>query len=85
MYKTTLGIDGMICSMCESHVNSAIRNAVNVKKVASDHRKGETVVLTDESPDINALRAAVEQTGYRVTRTETEELQKKGWTLFRRK
>ena len=85
MYNTTLGIDGMMCSMCESHVNDAVRNAVNVKKVASDHRKGETVVLTDESPDTDALRVAVERTGYRVTRVETEEVQKKGWALFRRK
>ncbi len=27
MVKTTLKIDGMMCGMCESHVNDAIRNA----------------------------------------------------------
>ena len=26
MVKTTLGIDGMMCGMCESHMNDAIRN-----------------------------------------------------------
>ena len=32
MTKTTLKIDGMMCGMCESHMNDAIRNAFNVKK-----------------------------------------------------
>ena len=26
MKKITLGIDGMACNMCESHINDAIRN-----------------------------------------------------------
>ena len=34
MTKTTLKIDGMMCGMCESHMNDAIRNAFNVKKVS---------------------------------------------------
>lgn len=25
MIKTTLGIEGMMCGMCESHINNAIR------------------------------------------------------------
>ena len=25
MLKITLGVDGMMCGMCESHVNDAIR------------------------------------------------------------
>ena len=26
MYQITLGIDGMMCGMCESHINDAVRN-----------------------------------------------------------
>ena len=38
MIKTTLKIDGMMCGMCESHVNDAIRKAFPaVKKVTSSH------------------------------------------------
>ncbi len=33
MYKTTVKIDGMMCGMCESHVNDAIRAKMSVKKV----------------------------------------------------
>ena len=34
MIKTTVGIDGMMCGMCESHVNDAIRKSFDVKKVS---------------------------------------------------
>ena len=37
MIKTTVKVDGMMCGMCESHVNEAIRNAFKVKKVNSSH------------------------------------------------
>ena len=52
MYQTTLKIDGMMCGMCESHINDTIRKAAPVKKVTSSHAKGEAVVLTDEPLDI---------------------------------
>ena len=32
MYQITLKIDGMACSMCESHVCDTIRNQFQVKK-----------------------------------------------------
>ena len=31
MYKVTAGIEGMMCGMCESHIQDAIRKAFNVK------------------------------------------------------
>lgn len=77
MYETVLKIDGMMCPMCESHVNDAVRAALAVKKVTSSHKKGETVVLTDAPADEQALRAAVEKTGYRVLAVTTGEQEKK--------
>ena len=41
MQKITLEIDGMMCGMCESHINDAIRKAFSVKKVSSSHSKDE--------------------------------------------
>ena len=35
MIKTTLKIDGMMCGMCESHMNDLIRKNFKVKKVTS--------------------------------------------------
>ena len=46
MYQITLGIDGMMCGMCESHINDVIRSKFSVKKVTASHSKGEAVILT---------------------------------------
>ena len=39
MYETKVKIDGMMCGMCESHINDTIRKAVPVKKVSSSHTR----------------------------------------------
>jgi copper chaperone CopZ len=78
MNKITAQIDGMMCSMCESHVNEALRKAFHVKKVTSSHSKGETVLLTEDSVTEAQLRAALAPTGYAVGTVKVEEGVKKG-------
>lgn len=78
MLKITVKVDGMMCGMCESHVNDAIRKAFSVKKVTSSHKKGETVILTDSSLDEDALRSAIDATGYEVKAISKEPYEKKG-------
>ena len=39
MLKTVLKIDGMMCGMCESHMNDLIRKHCKVKKVSSSAKK----------------------------------------------
>lgn len=51
MIKTTVGIDGMMCGMCESHVNDAIRKSFDVKKVSSSHSKKKTEIISEEAID----------------------------------
>lgn len=82
MYKTTLKIDGMMCSMCESHINDTIRKAVPVKKVSSSHTRGEAVVITDEPLDVEAVKAAVHATGYEVQSAASEPYEKQRFSLF---
>mgnify|MGYP002593470809 CR=1 FL=1 len=41
MLKITLGVDGMMCGMCESHVNEVVRKTAQVEKVTSSHTKGD--------------------------------------------
>ena len=53
MVKTTLGIDGMMCGMCESHMNDAIRNNFDVKKVTSSHSKKQTEVISEEALELS--------------------------------
>ena len=82
MYQTTLKIDGMACSMCESHVNDAVRKAFPVKKVTSSHSKGETVLVTAEEIPEDALRRALEPTGYKLVSVQSAPYVKRG--LFHR-
>ena len=52
MIKTVFSVDGMACSMCEAHVNDAIRKAAGkVKKVTSSHSKGISEVISEEPLD----------------------------------
>ncbi len=78
MNKITVKIDGMMCGMCESHINDAIRGRFKVKKVASSHTKGETVILSEEQIDETALRETLGATGYRVISVTAEPYIKKG-------
>ncbi len=78
MTKTVINIDGMMCSMCEAHINEAIRKAIGVSKVRSSHRKGMTEIISDEPLDEDAVTRAVNDTGYTVTGYKSEPYIKKG-------
>ena len=77
MYKLTLTIDGMASSMCESHVNDAIRRAFSVSKVTSSHKKNLTEIICDTPLDESALHKAIEATGYKVLSVSCEPYKKK--------
>ena len=61
MQQITLKIDGMMCGMCESHINESIRNHFSVKKVTSSHTKGETVILTENDLDEAKLKETIDK------------------------
>ena len=82
MWRYTIHVDGMMCGMCESHVNDAVRKAFPVKRVASSRSKSETTVLAETELDEGALRAAVSAAGYEVGEIRKEPWEKKG--LFSR-
>ena len=65
-YRVTVQVEGMMCGMCEAHVNDAVRKAVAVKKVSSSHVKGETVITVEGLPDIVGIQKAINGTGYQV-------------------
>lgn len=64
LVKTTLKIDGMMCTMCESHINEAIRNAFKVKKVKSSHINGTTVIISEHRLNDELLKKTIADTGY---------------------
>ena len=66
MITTTLGIEGMACSMCEAHVNDAIRRNFQVKRVKSNRRKKTCVVVSEEPLDKEKIKAVITELGYDV-------------------
>ena len=70
MKKTILTIDGMMCGMCESHVNDAIRANFNV-------------ILSENAIDEKKAAEVLGALGYKVTAFSEEEYKKKGFPFFK--
>ena len=85
MMKTTLQIDGMMCGMCEAHINDALRRAFGVKKVASSRREGKTEIFTDTPLDEERLKKVIADTGYTLTDIRIEPYEKQVFSPFRRR
>ena len=47
MWKYTVEVNGMMCGMCEAHVNDAVRKALPGQKVNSSRSKNQTVILSE--------------------------------------
>ena len=83
MIKTTLKIEGMMCGMCESHINDVIRRVVpDAQKVKSSYTKGESIFISEHEPDGDKIIAAIAETGYTVQSVNTEPYTKKFLGLF---
>ncbi len=83
MVKTILEIDGMMCGMCEAHVNDVIRKVVpEAKKIKSSHTKGLSSFITTEEPNKEELIIAIAETGYTVLKVESKPYTKKILGIF---
>ncbi len=67
----------MACSMCEAHINDAVRAKFKVKKISSSHAKKQTVIISEEELDAQKLKEVIEETGYRVLSHRCEPFEKK--------
>ena len=84
MIKLTVGIEGMACGMCEAHINEAVRNAFQVKKVTSSHTKKQTVIIAEKDITEQDLKDMIAKTGYEVISISSEPYEKKGlFSVFR--
>ena len=84
MIKTTLKIDGMMCGMCESHMNDVVRKSCSPKKVNSSAKNGETVVISAAPLDIPYLKQQIKDIGYELVSYTSEPYEKKGFFHFGR-
>ncbi|MBQ8162878.1 MAG: heavy-metal-associated domain-containing protein [Clostridia bacterium] len=85
MIRITMKIDGMMCGMCEAHMNDAIRQAFKIKKVTSSHSKNESVIITENDISEQELAKTVEKTGYKLLDVKKEPYEKKGLFSFLKK
>ena len=85
MVRITLGIEGMACGMCEAHINEAVRNAFQVKKVTSSHTKKQTVIIAGQDIPEEELKSVVAKAGYEAVSMDSEPYEKKGFlSAFKR-
>ena len=84
MVKITLAIEGMACGMCEAHINEAVRNAFQVKKVTSSHTKKQTVIIAVKDIPEQELKNVIVKAGYDAVSVSSETYEKKGlFSAFR--
>ena len=72
MYKTTVTVEGMMCHMCEKHVNEALSKAFAAENPVSDHTANKTEFISAEKPDEAKVKEVIEAAGYTVKAVHTE-------------
>ena len=75
MKKYVFSVLGMSCTMCESHINDAIRRTCDIDRIKSNRKKNETVVIAD-TLDIEAIKKALSVLGYEAELKEEGEYEK---------
>ena len=79
MWKYTVEVNGMMCGMCEAHINDAVRKAFPVKKVNSSRSKKQTVVLSETELDAAALADAIRD--MRLAKFKKSRTKRKGYLV----
>lgn len=82
MIQTTVKVEGMFCSMCESRVKEAIARRFDVRKVHASRKKKEAVILSETALPQEELQACIEEAGYETGAVQSEEYVKKGFFGF---
>ena len=84
MVEIAVGIEGMACGMCEAHINEAVRNAFEVKKVSSSHTKKRAVIIAEQDIPEQEVKNVVAKAGYNAVSVSSKPYEKKGlFSAFR--
>ena len=78
MVKMTVGVDGMMCAMCEAHVSRAVKDKFEVKSATADKGKKTCTVVSEQPIPEKELRAAIDATGYTLVSVSAEPYKKHG-------
>ena len=59
--------------MCEAHINDIVRKNSNVKKVKSNRKKNETIIIKNDDSDIDKIIDEINKSGYKRSFKSKEE------------
>lgn len=69
LQKVEFTIKGMTCTGCEHHVKSEVNKLDGIIEVSVSYEKGNAIVKFDKTKtSIEAITAAIDSTGYKVTK-----------------
>ena len=62
---TVIKVQGMMCPHCEARVKSVLEAIEGVSKAAPNHKKGVVKVEFDAPVDVQLLKDAINEAGYK--------------------
>ena len=78
MLLVTMRIDGMACTMCESHIKDKIRiSCPDAIKIKASYKSGDVSFVVGGNVDEKTIREKIEETGYKVISYKEEPYEKK--------
>ena len=76
MFITKIGIDGMMCGQCESHVSEMLRRIEGALVVKASHLRSLATVLSPRPISKEEAEKALEGSGYKLLSFAQEESEK---------
>lgn len=64
--KRVLQVEGMDCKHCAANVHHVLSNQANIKKAKVNLKKAQAVVVYDEEPNWEQLKADIAEAGYKI-------------------
>ena len=64
--KRLLQVEGMDCKHCAATVQNILINQANIKKAKVNLKKAQALVVFDEEPNWDQLKADIAEAGYKI-------------------
>ena len=64
--EKVLNVEGMMCHMCETHVEKAVSAIAGFNSVKADHEKKAVTITYNEGTDLAQVEQAIQNEGYKV-------------------
>jgi len=64
--KKVLQVEGMDCKHCAATVQNILANQAGIKKAKVNLKKAEALIVYDEEPNWDQLKADIAEAGYKI-------------------